>query len=73
VWSQPRETVLIDDARSVYAYRCGAYAVYLNNSAAPVRIKGQSVKLVLVTDAAAALDSTELHLPSFGGAVCQSG
>ena len=34
VWSLPRETVLIDDARGLYAYRCGAHTVYLNNSAA---------------------------------------
>jgi glycosidase len=72
VWSQPRETVLIDDARGLYAYRCGAYTVYLNNSAAPARIAGQSGKLVFVTDAATALDSIELHLPPCGGAVVQS-
>jgi hypothetical protein len=72
VWSLPRETVLIDDARGLYAYRCGAYTVYLNNSAAPARIAGQSGKLVLATDAAATLDLTKLHLPPCGGVVVRS-
>jgi glycosidase len=72
VWSQPRETVLIDDARKVYAYRCGAYTVHLNNSAAAATIACQSTELVLTTDAAATLLSSELHLPPFGGAVVRS-
>jgi glycosidase len=72
VWSLPRETILIDDARGLYAYRCGAYTVYLNNSAAPAHIEGQSGKLVLTTDAAATLDLTKLHLPPCGGAVVRS-
>ncbi|NTU65369.1 MAG: alpha-amylase, partial [Chloroflexi bacterium] len=72
VWSQSRETVLIDDARKVYAYRCGAYTVYLNNSAAAATIACQSTGLVLTTDAAATLISSELQLPPFGGAVIRS-
>jgi cyclomaltodextrinase / maltogenic alpha-amylase / neopullulanase len=72
VWSLPRETVLVDDARSFYVYRCGDYTVYLNNSAAPVTVKCQPAELVLATDAAAALHSNELRLPPFAGAVCRS-
>jgi len=71
VWSLPREAVLIDDERSVYAYRCGAYTVYLNNSAGSATIGGESVELVLTTDADTTLHSVELHLPPFGGAVCR--
>jgi cyclomaltodextrinase / maltogenic alpha-amylase / neopullulanase len=72
VWSLPRETVLIDDERGLYTYRCGAYTVYLNNSAAAATIACQSTKLVLTTDAAATLISSELHLPPCGGAVVRS-
>ena len=69
VWSLPRETVLIDDARRLFVYRCGAYTVFLNNSAAPATIECQSLALVLTTDAAATLHANQLHLPPFGGAV----
>jgi cyclomaltodextrinase len=45
VWSLPRETVLVDDERGQFAYRCGAYTVYLNNSAAAATIACQSAEL----------------------------
>jgi cyclomaltodextrinase / maltogenic alpha-amylase / neopullulanase len=72
VWSLPRETVHVDDVHGLYAYRCGAYTVYLNNSAAPVTAVCQPGELVLTTDAAAALRSGELRLPPFAGAVRRS-
>ncbi len=71
VWLQPRKTVLVDDAGGIYAYRCGDYTVYLNNGAGPVAIECQHAELVLTTDATAALNSSELRLPAFAGAVCR--
>jgi len=73
VWSLPRETVLVDDARGLYAYRCGAYTVYLNNGAAPARLECRPAQLALVTDAAVTLRGPELHVPPLAGAVCRSG
>jgi hypothetical protein len=72
VWSLPRETALVDDARGFYAYRCGAYTVYLNNSASAATVECQPAELALTTDAAAAQQATQLRLPPFGGAVCRS-
>jgi glycosidase len=72
VWSLPRATVLVDDARGLYVYRCGAYIVYLNNSGAPVTVECQTAEPVLTTDAAVALHAHQLHLPPFAGAVCGS-
>jgi hypothetical protein len=73
VWLLPRQTVLVDDARGFYVYRCGDYTVYLNNSAAPATVECQPAELVLTTDAAAALHANDLLLPPFAGAVCRSG
>jgi cyclomaltodextrinase len=72
-WSQPRETVLIDDEQGVYVYCCGVYTVYLNNSGAPAAIACQSTELVLTTEVDTTLNSARIHLSPFGGAVCRSG
>ena len=70
VWTLPREIILLDDARGVYAYRCGAYAVYLNNSTAPVTVACHAQTLALTTDTDAALNENFLTLPPYAGAVC---
>ena len=72
--SLPRRTLVIDDARGVYAYACGPHAVVLNNgaSAAAVRIEGgRNANLVLATDKSVSLRGDRVSLPSFAGAVCQ--
>jgi cyclomaltodextrinase / maltogenic alpha-amylase / neopullulanase len=73
VWSLPRETVLIDDARGLYAYRCGVHTVYLNNSAASISLTCHDAELVLATETDTTLNAAELQLPPFGGAVLRSG
>ena len=76
VWREARRTLLIDDARGLYAYGCGAYAVVLNNSAEPVRMKLRRASvgratLALATDAGAMFDTDTGHasLPPYGGVV----
>ncbi len=73
VWSQLRETVLVDDARGLYVYRCGAYTVYLNNNnTLPANLDCPPADLILSTTADVTLHTNELHLPPLGGAVCRS-
>ncbi len=69
VWSLPRQTLLVDDARGLYAYRCGAWTVYLNNSDQPVDLACAETESMLATDAAAALQAHQLRLPPFAGIV----
>ena len=73
-WSLPRRTLVVDDARGVYAYACGAYAVILNNSldTAAVRIEqGWKANLVLSTEASVLLQRDQVRLPPFAGAICR--
>ena len=72
-WSLPRRTLAIDDARSVYAYACGDYAVALNNGASPAAISIQpAAELVLASDASASIGrDCLLRLPSRSGAICR--
>ncbi len=69
VWSLPRQTLLVDDARGLYAYRCGAWTVYLNNSDQPVDLACAETESMLATDADAVLQAHQLRLPPFAGAV----
>ena len=69
VWSLPRQTLLVDDARGLVAYRCGAWAVYLNNSDRPVELACAETELMFATNAAATLQAHQLRLPPFAGAV----
>ena len=74
VWRDERRTLLIDDARGVYAYACGRYVVILNNSADAVRVKlsgrADSVfALLLATDGGAVYQAGSASLPPYGGIV----
>ena len=69
VWSLPRQTVLVDDARGLYAYRYGAWTVYLNNSDQPVDLPCTETELMFATDADVTLHDHQLRLPPFAGAV----
>ncbi len=75
VWSLPRETILADDARSIIAYQCGRYIVYLNNRGDANRIalpEDQSAKVILETDDdAVSLPNNQIGLPPFAGVLCQ--
>lgn len=75
-WREERQTLLADDARGIYAYACGPYAVMLNNSAKPVRVKltvqdRARWEPVLATDADAVFDAAACRasLPAYGGMV----
>ena len=54
-WSLPRATLLVDDERGLYAVRCGAYTVALNNRDREAVIDCGATELILGTDAHAAL------------------
>jgi glycosidase len=73
VWALPRQTLLVDDARGLYGYRCGEYAVLLNNGRSSVEIpvpEGKGAALLLATEQAATLENGgTLHLPAVAGAV----
>ena len=75
VWSMPRETVLVDDTRGIYVYRCGAYFVALNNTDEANHITlatGQKATLLVATEKAVTLRlDNQLDLPPFAGAVYQ--
>jgi glycosidase len=76
-WSQPRQTLLVNDEAGLYAYACGPYAVYLNNSprAATVPLGDWAgAELALTTEPHAALEAggAKLRLPPYAGAVCKT-
>lgn len=76
VWGLPREALITDDCRGLYAYACGPYAVVLNNGPLETTIslgKWQEPELVLSTDPTVSLatQGLELHLPPYAGAVCR--
>ena len=71
----PRETVLVDDTRGIYVYRCGAYCVALNNTDEANHITlatGQKAALRVATEKTVTLRrDNQLDLPPFAGAVYQ--
>ena len=78
VWRGKRRTLLVDDARGVYAYACGHRVIVLNNSAQPVHVRlrvpsGERPALALATDAGAGFVAGTGHasLPPYGGIVVQ--
>ncbi|HEY84357.1 MAG TPA: hypothetical protein G4N96_04480, partial [Chloroflexi bacterium] len=65
-------TILIDDARNVYGYRSGDYAVVLNNSDTSVEVlfpDWREASLALATEEGIEwqLEEGVLELPPFGG------
>ena len=71
VWSEPRTTVRVDDEHGLYAYRCGAYLVVLNNHDQDTALACPAAELILSTDAGATLVGEQLGLPPFAGAICR--
>jgi len=74
IWREAHETILIDDARNVYGYRSGGYAVVLNNSETSVEVSlpdWQGASLALATEEGVGWlsEQGQLMLPPFGG-VC---
>ncbi len=72
VWRTPRQTLLTDDERNIYAYACGPYAVVLNNAPQSVTISlshWKSAELVLATESDVSWrpQSGELTLSPFAG------
>jgi cyclomaltodextrinase / maltogenic alpha-amylase / neopullulanase len=75
-WSLPRRPLLIDDARCLYVYACGAYLVALNNQAASAELPqppaARPAELLFHTDTAVNLNETGvLKLGAYAGAVCR--
>ena len=76
IWSQPRQTLVINDENKIYAYACGNYAIAFNKSLAPVTLflsGWQEAQLVLATESDISWHSqtAKLELLPFSGAVCQ--
>jgi hypothetical protein len=81
VWTLPRQTILADDLRGVYIYRCGDYIIALNNSKDANLIvlpEGKSlpedkkIEVILATDEGIApLTTHQLDLPPFAGILCK--
>jgi hypothetical protein len=75
VWSLPRETVLADDSRGIFVYRCGEYIVALNNSREENLVllpAEQKAELILATAEMASISHCHRFcLPPFAGAVCK--
>lgn len=76
LWRGERSTVLLDDARGLYAYSCAASGtcalVVLNTGDEALTVElpgGQSWRLRLASDPAAALGSGTLALPPCSGGV----
>ena len=69
VWSEPRTMVRVDDEHGLYAYRCGAYLVVLNNHDQATALSCPAAELILTTDAGATLTGEQLDLPPFAGAI----
>jgi cyclomaltodextrinase / maltogenic alpha-amylase / neopullulanase len=69
-WSLPRETVIVDDARSLLAYRCGDLTVILNNGPRAAGVEHPSSELVFATGPDVELRAGVLRLPPYSGAVC---
>lgn len=68
-WSKPRTSVLIDDERGLYVYRCAGHLVAVNNHAEGAVVACPGMALHLGTDDSVILAGDELHLPPFAGAV----
>jgi cyclomaltodextrinase len=79
-WCEERRTLLVDDARGVYAYACGDYVIVLNNSAQPTNVELQhansaQTEIVHLTDSGADFDTRMgiANLPSYAGlAICNT-
>lgn len=71
VWSEPRTTVWVDDEHGLYAYRCGAYLVVLNNHDQATALACPAAELILSTDTGVTLVGEQLGLPPFAGAICR--
>ena len=62
-WSGPRTTVVVDDEQGLYAYRCGAYLVALNNQDRDAAVACPATELILSTDPGVDLLPDLLRLP----------
>lgn len=76
LWRAARQTLVADDASGLYIYRCGAGAavaiVALNNGTRPQSVPlpaGPIYRIVVASDASAALEGGTLALAPFGGAI----
>ena len=79
LWRGERSTVVTDDARGVYGYRCASegrsVVVVLNASAQAHGISLPTLhgyQVVLTTAAEAQWDGAELRLPPWGGVILRS-